>query len=501
MATIVINSGGTITAQPGDTYIVSSSVSSNITFNSGGTPVSFNVEFQASNSNNFDVKFNANTNPNITLADGVNISDVKIDAANASSINLTAGNNVTIEEFDGSNGADVITIGDGFATTSDFDMRNGNDVVQIGANANFSNKNIEMKGGDNNLTIGPGLSAKDITADNGANTISVGSGATFNNLDIGSGTNIVTLGDDVTAHDFKTGNGSNTFTIGNDLSMNNFDTGDGNDTIVIGTGATINDLKTTKGTDSITIDAGFDIGKLEAGDGNDFVYLGAGGTINTLSGGKGVDVLVSRGSYGSTEFEVVICFASGTLIQTVDGERPVEGLVPGDLVLTLDHGPQPVRWISKTSAEGKGRFAPIVFSPDVLGNHTELMVSPQHRVLLNGWAVELVSGLREGLVAAKHLINGGSVRQVEMDKVTYVHLMFDRHEIVFSMGAPTESFYPGEVGAGSLDDEAREEIFALFPDLKKELESNAYLARPILTKHEASLAAQASSPECERRVF
>ncbi|MCU0816565.1 MAG: Hint domain-containing protein, partial [Cypionkella sp.] len=38
----------------------------------------------------------------------------------------------------------------------------------------------------------------------------------------------------------------------------------------------------------------------------------------------------------------IACFTLGTRIDTVDGPRPVEALVPGDLVLTRDHGPQPL---------------------------------------------------------------------------------------------------------------------------------------------------------------
>lgn len=41
------------------------------------------------------------------------------------------------------------------------------------------------------------------------------------------------------------------------------------------------------------------------------------------------------------------CYAPGTLIDTPDGPRPVQTLQPGDLLLTLDHGPQLIRWTHK----------------------------------------------------------------------------------------------------------------------------------------------------------
>lgn len=41
----------------------------------------------------------------------------------------------------------------------------------------------------------------------------------------------------------------------------------------------------------------------------------------------------------------IVRFALGTLIATRSGEVAVETLVVGDLVMTLDHGLQPIQWI------------------------------------------------------------------------------------------------------------------------------------------------------------
>lgn len=53
-------------------------------------------------------------------------------------------------------------------------------------------------------------------------------------------------------------------------------------------------------------------------------------------------------SIRSNDIQGVACFCAGTLIETPDGPVPVESLVPGDLVITRDHGPQPLRWIGGT---------------------------------------------------------------------------------------------------------------------------------------------------------
>jgi len=84
------------------------------------------------------------------------------------------------------------------------------------------------------------------------------------------------------------------------------------------------------------------------------------------------------------------CFVAGTLIRTTNGDRRVEDLAPGDLVETLDHGPQPIRWIGRASVSGKGEHAPVLFrAGGVIGNLNDLRVSPQHRIVIRSWQTEL----------------------------------------------------------------------------------------------------------------
>lgn len=54
-----------------------------------------------------------------------------------------------------------------------------------------------------------------------------------------------------------------------------------------------------------------------------------------------------------------------------------------------------------------------------------------------------------------------------MDEVIYFHLLFDRHEIIFANGAPTESFFPGPEAMDALDRDQRVESEAIFPDLQR----------------------------------
>ena len=170
-------------------------------------------------------------------------------------------------------------------------------------------------------------------------------------------------------------------------------------------------------------------------------------------------------------WDTLICFTEGTLIDTPEGPRLIETLEPGDLVTTLANGSQPVRWIGCRHVAGRDLalrrdLQPVEFAPGALGNTRALRVSPQHRMLLTDWRAEVYFGEEQVLVPAKALINGSTVRQVRpAGGVTYVHLLFDRHEIILSEGALSESFHPGEIGLAALDDDQRRELETLFPGL------------------------------------
>lgn len=174
--------------------------------------------------------------------------------------------------------------------------------------------------------------------------------------------------------------------------------------------------------------------------------------------------------------EVVPCFARGTLIQTADGLVPVEALAVGALVRTRDNGDQPVRWIgrvtlSRVRLRAQPNLRPIRIAAGALGPNRPvqpLMVSPQHRILARSAIAQRMFGAPEVLVAAKQLLplNGIDIAQ-DLETVEYFHILFDRHEIVFANGTETESLYTGPQALRAVGRAAREEIFALFPQLQE----------------------------------
>lgn len=189
---------------------------------------------------------------------------------------------------------------------------------------------------------------------------------------------------------------------------------------------------------------------------------------------------------GFVTVETIPCFVAGSMIETPNGPRAVEGLTAGDMVLTRDDGPQPLRWIGKRSVPAVGKMAPICIRENALGEHGELMVSPLHRVLVKDVLAELMFGEAEVLIAAKDLVNDKSIRAVEGGDVEYVHLLFDRHQVIYSEGLATESFLPGPQTTKSFEAEIVEEITTIFPELNLSTgEGYGPAARPMLKRYEA----------------
>ncbi|HKK98324.1 MAG TPA: Hint domain-containing protein [Marivita sp.] len=259
-----------------------------------------------------------------------------------------------------------------------------------------------------------------------------------------------------------------------------------------------NDVNTTGGTMFITEINGIPV---VAGDSvtlttGQVVTLNADGTFSVTTDGDletvnftyGIQNTAGETDVGFVTVATVPCFVAGTLIDTEDGKRRVEDLRADDLIWTMDRGLQPLRWIGQRMVAAVGAFAPVHVAAGTFGDHRTLMLSPQHRILVRDPLADLVFGTPEVLVAAKHLINGRNVTSVEGGSVTYVHLLFDQHEIVMANGLATESFLPGPQTVDAFENEIVDEIAQLFPELDLETgEGYGDAARQILKKHEARM--------------
>lgn len=188
-----------------------------------------------------------------------------------------------------------------------------------------------------------------------------------------------------------------------------------------------------------------------------------------------IDQDVTGPTNASGEIEDVVCFASGTQIETLRGAVCVQELQVGDEVLTYDHGYRPIRWIGSCRVDSaqlavNPKLKPVLIRADALGaGHPkqDLVVSPQHRVLVSSAIAMRMFGRKEILVPANKLVplHGVEVLQDAPDGVDYWHILFDQHEIVWSNGTPTESLFTGPEALKAVSPESRAEIQTLFPEI------------------------------------
>ena len=194
---------------------------------------------------------------------------------------------------------------------------------------------------------------------------------------------------------------------------------------------------------------------------------------------------ITLGTWNGVEYYAVqtadiddpfICFAAGTQIATPRGPRRVETLRPGDVVDTMDHGPRRLIWVGEQTRAGRGKAAPVRISARALGNDAAVLVSRQHRLLLRDPALAPRIGGAEGLVPAIHLVGRPGIALAPCSRVTWVHVMCDRHEILRAGGLWAESLLPGPQALRMMTPRHRVEILRLMRHMIR-----PEPARPLLT--------------------
>ncbi|WP_299687071.1 Hint domain-containing protein [uncultured Tateyamaria sp.] len=196
---------------------------------------------------------------------------------------------------------------------------------------------------------------------------------------------------------------------------------------------------------------------------------------------------ISGNNNGSSSYaNFVTCFGPGTLIETVDGERPLSALRVGTQVWTQD-GFQAIAWIGRTVVPGFGAKAPVTIAAGALGNDRPLIVSQEHRLFFANEAAELLFGAPEILISAKHLCSRPGVSITPTPFVTYTHFMFDTHQVVRANGLLAESFFLSELSVSGTAQAARTELEALFPCLASAVARFGSTAALCLKRHEADV--------------
>jgi len=360
----------------------------------------------------------------------------------------------------------------------DPDPTNGMDTILGGEGDDVifgQDDDDSIDGGTGNDSIDAGIDDDTVTGGEGNDTILGGQGA--DSLAGGDGEDAIDLGGDAQADSASGGLDSDRFTgVGVGDTIVGGENPDDSDIDVLDlTGA----AEAANPGGSLTVD--FTPGDPESG------------TVTFLDA-DGMET--GTATFSEIENVVLPCFTPGTLIATPQGERKVEELQVGDRIITRDNGIQQIRWVGHRSLaheemDGSPKLQPVLIRQGALGNglpERDMLVSPNHRVLVANDKTALYFEDREVLVAAKHLTGLKGVDVVETAGITYIHFMFDQHEVVLSDGAWTESFQPGDQTLRGLDADQRNEIFALFPELKDQEGRKGYVsARRSLKKHEARL--------------
>ncbi|WP_411892903.1 Hint domain-containing protein [Yoonia sp. SDW83-1] len=178
---------------------------------------------------------------------------------------------------------------------------------------------------------------------------------------------------------------------------------------------------------------------------------------------------------------LVVCFSSGTLLRTDSGIKAIECLEVGDVLYTFDNGLKPIRWIghrhlNEITLCANPNLRPIRIKAGALAKNVplhDLIVSPQHRILIRSKIAIRMFDTNEIFVPAKHLL---ALPGVEIAKdiasVTYFHVMCDEHEIIEAEGALAETLYTGTEALKAMAPAAEREINDIFGEVP-------YLDRPL----------------------
>ncbi|WP_407947401.1 Hint domain-containing protein [Paracoccus xiamenensis] len=345
-------------------------------------------------------------------------------------------------------------------------------IEQFNIPDNFTTAFSYTPNGGGNDTLDGGAGDDTLDGGEGRDYLSGGDGADVDTG--GEGFDTFVAGDGDTITDFNTATGQN------------FDNGD----IAAGTGQDDNDFVDLSGYYN---ESNLAVYNAWAKDNNQDTYGNPLGWMRADQDGDGIlnhmDSLTGLPSFTMTiqnggtavagdhltwDNTNVLCFGADALIGTASGEVPAGDLEVGDMVQTRDAGIQAIRWIGKrtldsATLEANPNLRPIRIRQGALGSglpRADLIVSPQHRMLVRSKIALKMFGATEVLVAAKQLLQIEGIDIAgDLDRVTYVHFLMDAHQIVLANGAEAESLFTGTEALKSVGRAAQAEIFAIFPEL------------------------------------
>jgi hypothetical protein len=336
----------------------------------------------------------------------------------------------------------------------------GNDLLRFDPSAKVAIQGtVDGGGGTNTLLFTSAASSGTLT----------GQGAVFTNFSQGSVATgaqwtvagDVTLGTGVTLSTLGTLTVAGTLSSGNDgirlVGGTIIDSGTiaGTAPIAFGTGVNLLTVGTSAAAITGTI-AGFtgihdtiDLKGLSDSGNNATTSFNTLTNVLTVTGSSGsVQLHLGSGSYTGNAWAATndgsngtlitpICFLPGTAIATPDGEKPIERLAVGDLILTASGQVRPIVWIGTgrvlATRGQRGVATPVIVRKDALAPNVpnrDLHVTKAHAVYIDDVLIPV-----EFLVNHRTIVWDDRAQEVEL-----YHVELATHDILIANGAPAESY-------------------------------------------------------------
>lgn len=235
------------------------------------------------------------------------------------------------------------------------------------------------------------------------------------------------------------------------------------DAISIDTGGTVHSFVSFNDRPAVTATAGPASGSTSTQIGQ----AGSGQSLETSDGGASYITQTTPNS------GAIPCFVRGTHIETSNGAVKVEDLRAGDFLRIQNGELVAAKLILSTKVSARllyqnPKLRPICITAGCLGlglPARDLLVSPQHRILVSSPIVKRMFGEQGALVAAIRLTSLPGIFQVDdIDDVEYFHIITPNHEILNSEGVLSESFLIGPEASNIINAAQMEDVASLFPD-------------------------------------
>ena len=135
-----------------------------------------------------------------------------------------------------------------------------------------------------------------------------------------------------------------------------------------------------------------------------------------------------------------------TPLLSPSGYRPISQIGRGDMLISTKNARVPVLHKISRTVPARGSFAPVHLRSPYLGLTSDIIVSPDQRLVLSGSDVEYDFGREAVLVPARHLVDGRVGTFLNQGSLaTYHQLIMPKHDILDAVGCALESQYVGRI--------------------------------------------------------